>query len=150
MFVRGAPVCQGNTRAELRAWHTAFTQFPAPKGKCVHPHLCFQKEQIVSIRGFSAGEDDKFVKHDLPSRHAMSLVTQSQQTCNVLSTNEVFPSGTCDARINTVKSHSGGHRCEALSGIMQSGHPACHPRPTTGVRDPPGQWSGEPPSSCFC
>ena len=77
-------------------------------------------------------------------------MTWSQQIHGALSTNEAFPSGACNKQINMVKSHSGGHGCKAPRGSTQSEHPACHPHPTTGTRNPPRQCSSEALSSCFC
>ena len=150
MFIKSAPACQGNSTADIQAWCISFTQFAASKGTCAHPHFCFQKDHISSIKGFSVREDDDFLQHDSPGRHTPSLVTWSQQICQAMSSNKVFPPGTCDVQIGIVKSHASGHGCKALPATIQSHHPTCHPHPTTSVRDPPKQRSGEETSSHFC
>ena len=73
MFVSSAPTCKGNTPEHIRAWYMAFTTFAASKGKYVHPYFCFCSDHVASHRGFSIGNDDDYVQHDLSSRYVPSI-----------------------------------------------------------------------------
>ena len=79
MFMTSTPPSKGNAPKHIWTWYMAFTAFAASKRKYVHPYFCFQSDHVASHQGFSTGDDNNHVQHNLPSRYVPSLETLSQE-----------------------------------------------------------------------
>ena len=135
MFMANAPRCNGNTTEHMRSWCQSFTACAAANGKCVHPHFCFRKENIASLTGFTAGEDDDHNQCDTPGECSMTIETWSHQMHQATSHKNVFPAGMCDEQTMILNNHAGSKGCEALLALICPGHPNHSTHPTAAVRD---------------